>query len=378
MNEPLIRVLHITETLSAAGIESFIMNLYRTIDKSRVQFDFFVLRNEKEFYDAEIENLGGKKYWIQSDKKNTLIKILNESVLLNSFLKTNPYDIVHIHYTTTLRAPYLFACKRANVSTRIYHSHSAFVLGKSKFKMLIYEYMKGVIEKNGTDFFACSEAAAKWIYSENMINDGKVKVIFNGIDVEKFKFDSDRRLTVRKELHIGDEFVIIHTGRFLDQKNHEFILDVFNELLKEDKKAKLLLLGTGELLNGIKVKVNKLGIDSSVVFLGVKDNVYDYLSAADCYIMPSLYEGLPVAAVEAQCSGLPCVFSENITKEIELTKNVRFLSLNAPISNWVTAVKESKNLIRGDDSLVIQKKGYDMRQVALNLQNFYIEASIRK
>ena len=142
MNEPIIRVLHITEMLSAAGIESFIMNMYRNIDRHKVQFDFLVLRNEKEFYDDEIKNLGGKKYFVHSNFKNTWLRILDESRQIESFLKKHPYEIVHIHYTTPLRAPYLLAAKKADVPTRIYHAHSAAVSGKSKLKLLVYEYYR--------------------------------------------------------------------------------------------------------------------------------------------------------------------------------------------------------------------------------------------
>ena len=134
------RILHITEELSAAGIESFIMNVYRNIDREKIQFDFLVLRNCKEFYDDEIKSLGGKKYYIHSEKKNTLLRVIEEAKLLKKFLKTHHYNIVHIHYTTPLRAFYLKAAKQAGVTTRIYHSHSAEVCGKSKLKILVYKY----------------------------------------------------------------------------------------------------------------------------------------------------------------------------------------------------------------------------------------------
>ncbi len=140
MNESTLRVLHITEMLSAAGIESFIMNMYRNIDRNKVQFDFLVLRNQKEFYDDEVKKLGGRKYYVHSKKNNTWMRILDEANQIEKFLKENHYDIVHIHYTTPLRAPYLLAAKKAGVGTRIYHAHSAAISGKSKLKMMVYEY----------------------------------------------------------------------------------------------------------------------------------------------------------------------------------------------------------------------------------------------
>ena len=365
------RILHITEMLSAAGIESFIMNMYRHIDRSKVQFDFLVLRNQKEFYDDEIKKLGGKKYFVESTKKNTWARILDESKQIENFLKKNSYQIVHIHYTTPLRAPYLLAAKRAGVKTRIYHAHSAAVSGKSNLKLLVYSYYRKKITKWATDYFACSKAAAEWIFEENLVKNGIVKVIYNGIDIDRFAFNEKTRISTRKQLGLKNEYVIIHTGRFLEQKNHKFIIKVFDELKKKYNNVRLLLLGTGELVEEIKSMVLELGLQQDVIFLGVKADVENYLCAADCYLMPSLYEGLPVAAVEAECSGLPCVFSENITREIELQENVKFLSLNDSEEEWCKQILKFKDLPRTDGKKAIKKNGYSIEAGAKNLQKFY-------
>lgn len=372
-----IRVLHITETLTAAGIESFIMNLYRHIDRTKVQFDFLVLRNEKEFYEDEITKLGGKKYWIHSEKSNTLFRIFKESKLLEDFLKTHKYDIVHIHYTTPLRAPYLRACYIAGVSTRIYHSHSAYVSGKSRIKMIIYSHMRRVIEKYGTDFFACSKVAADWMYRKSQIEDGKIKVIHNGIDTNKFVYNESSRKKVREGLGIANEdFTIIHTGRFTKQKNQKFVIEVFREIYNKERNAKLLLLGEGDMMEDIKQMVRDADLCRAVFFLGLKPNVFDYLSAADVYVMPSLYEGLPVAAIEAQCSGTPCVMSSNITEEVKLTENVKFLSLNESASKWADVILKYKNTIRIGQSNSVKSAGYDMSDVAHSMEQFYVKRSI--
>lgn len=375
-NNPM-RVLHITEELSAAGIESFIMNIYRQIDRSKVQFDFLVLRNEKEFYDDEIASLGGNKYVIHSKKDNTFVRILDETKKMQKFLETHPYDIVHIHYTTPLRAPYLYAAYKANVKTRIYHSHSAYITGKSKAKMLVYRFMKNTIAKWSTHCFACSKAAAEWMYPQTLLTNtnSKVSVIYNGINTQKYKFNIDARKEIRQELKLEDQYVLIHVGRFSEQKNQSFIIDIFSKIIEKRENVSLLLLGTGEMLEEMKQKAKMLGMEKQIKFLGVKDDVNRYLSAADCYIMPSLYEGLPVAAVEAQCSGLPCVFSENITREIELIPNVKFLSLDTTIDEWVEAVLQNENLERRDFSEDIRNKGYEEQKIAFELQNFYLNNS---
>jgi len=346
MSESTLRVLHITEMLSAAGIESFIMNMYRNIDRNKVQFDFLVLRNQKEFYDDEVKKLGGRKYYVHSKKNNTWMRILDEANQIEKFLKENHYDIVHIHYTTPLRAPYLLAAKKAGVGTRIYHAHSAAISGKSKLKMMVYEYYRKKIIEWGTDWFGCSRAAAEWIFPQKYVDSDKVKVVYNGIDTKRFKYNVEKRREIRAELGIADNFLLVHTGRFIDQKNQGFVLDVFKVVKQKNPDAKMVFLGTGNLLNEIEQKAEMLGIKSDVFFLGVKENVQDYLSAADCYIMPSLYEGLPVAAVEAQCSGLPCVMSANITKEVALTKATCFLSLDESVDVWADEVLKYRNAIK--------------------------------
>lgn len=372
MDEP-VRVLNVTRVFNAAGIESFIMNMYRNIDRNMVQFDFLVMSDEESCYEDEIKILGGKKYTINVKENNTFLKIQKESIALYKFLLTHKYEIVHIHYTTPLRAPYLLAARKAKVPVRIYHSHSAEVSGKSKGKLLIYNYYKKRISKWATNWFSCSKAAAEWMFEDELISVGKAQIIYNGIDVHRFKYNPDVRDELRRALNLEQNFVIMHTGRFLPQKNHNFIIDVFNEVKKKDSTAKLILLGEGVLQESMKKKVQDLGLIEDIVFMGVKKNVEDYLSLADCYIMPSLYEGLPVAAVEAECSGLPCVISSNITREVELTSNAMFLPLDKSAEYWAIEILKTKKLNRRDGSKDVARVGYDVKDVARMLQSQYIE-----
>ena len=377
MKDEVIRVLHITEMLSAAGIESFIMNMYHNIDRSKIQFDFLVLRDQHEFYDDEIKLLGGKKYFVCSGIKNTWLRILDESQKIESFLKKHSYQIVHIHYTTPLRAPYLLAAMRAGVKVRIYHAHSAEVSGKSKIKLCIYNYYRKKITQWGTEWYACSKLAADWIFEKSLVDSNKIKIVYNGIDSNRFKYSLEIRKKVRTQLNIKDEYVIINTGRFIEQKNQQFILDIFSALKKQCSKAKLVLLGEGKLMDETINKAKRLNIRDDVYFLGVKSNVNEYLCAADCYVMPSLYEGLPVAAVEAQCAGLPCVMSKNITKEVKLIDSAIFLSLEDSAELWAKKIIGFQNYNRKDESKTIVEKGYDVKQVALWLESRYIDMAMR-
>ncbi len=368
-----IRVLHVTEKLQAAGIESFIMNMYRNIDRNKVQFDFMVMRDEKEFYDKEIEKMGGRKFTIDISKEmNVFKRIILESIKLNKFLKSNKYSIIHVHSGTPLRIFYLIAAKLAGVKTRIYHSHSADIIGKEKSKKAIYRLLKSLFPIYATHCFACSEAAARWMYPESVFRSNRVVVTHNGIDTTKFMFDESIREKYRKELCLEGKFVVGHTGRFNEQKNHGFIIDVFYKVAQKSENAVLMLIGTGELEAEIKEKAIQNNLKGKVMFLGVRDDVCNLLQAMDVYFMPSNYEGLPVAAVEAQCAGLPCVFSNRITNEVGLTNTVRFLSFDDSIETWAAALLNDFNTNRNEACQVVKIYGYDIRDAAMELSKYYI------
>lgn len=370
-----IKILHITEKLQAAGIENFIMNTYRDIDRDKFSFDFLIMRDQKEFFDDEIKTLGGSKYTINRMKiKNTLMRIVAESKDLYKFLKEKNYDVIHIHSVTPLRVLFLSVAKLAGVKSRIYHSHSAFIVDKEKLKLPVYELFRRLFPYVGTHFFACSEAAANWMYPKKILSSNdKIEVIYNGIDTEAYKFDVSSRNRIRKELKIEDKFVLGNTGRFLEQKNQSFLINLLSKL---DSDTVLILIGEGALLNEVKRKTQQMNLSNRVFFLGVRDDVREILSAIDLYVMPSLYEGLPVSAVEAQCSGLPCLLSKNITEEIELTDSVSFLSLDTE-SSWIEKINELKiefssfQKNRTEASVEVKNKGYDIKETITRLERIY-------
>ncbi|WP_192451737.1 glycosyltransferase family 1 protein [Candidatus Galacturonibacter soehngenii] len=368
-----MRVLHVTEVLEPAGIESFIMNMYRHINKEKVQFDFFVTRNQKEFYDDEITSLGGKKYCVDcTDVKNVILRIYKEARMLENFLKSNKYTIVHIHTTTPLRVLYLIAAKNAGVKTRIIHSHSAEINDKPLFKKCTYWLFKQLIPLYATHCFGCSKAASRWLFPTYIWKKYKDIIFYNGIDTDVFSFSNSVREKYRNELKLGSEYTIIHVGRFLEQKNQKFLVHVFAELLKRENNSRLLLLGKGPLRREVEEEASALGIRDKVDFLGIRDDVQNVLQAADCYVMPSLYEGLPVSAIEAQSCGLPCVFSTNITNEVQLCERVSFLSLKASITEWVEAILKHKESNRiNNASEIVKKCGYNIQDCANALQQIY-------
>lgn len=367
----MVRILNIVECMQAAGIESYIMNVYRHMDKEKIQFDFWITREEKEFYDDEIEKLGGKKYTTNRlNIKNTGIRVFFESIDLYKFLKKNKYEVIEVHTGTPLRFMYLIAAKMAKVKKRIYHSHSAEVFGPHsglKLKKIIFGVLKNIIPSFATDFLACSKVAGVWMYPKRI--QPKVCVINNGIDLEKFKFNSNTRIQYRNKFNVEKEIIIGHVARFNHQKNHTFIIDVFKEIVKVNNNYQLWLIGSGELEKDIRQKVKQLELMEKVKFLGVRDDVNKLMQAMDIFVLPSNYEGLPVVGIEAQAAGLPSFFSNNITEELKVTKLAHFIELD--IDKWKNEITEIdvKEHINTIDEIKMAK--YDIDTTISQLMSIY-------
>ena len=358
--------------LQAAGIESYIMNTYRRINKNEFQYDFFITRDQKEFYDDEISALGGRKFCVDfQDISSTFKRVIKESRYLKEFLMKNHYDVIHIHSGTPLRFMYLIAAKKAGVKTRIYHSHSAKVKGPHKLIFLkhsLFKLFKQFIPFYATDLFACSELAGEWMYPKRCLN--KVHVVKNGIDINLFDFNAEKREQMREELNVDDNFVIVHVGRFNAQKNHVFLMNMFEEVLKEIKNAKLLLVGEGELYDEIYKLVESKELMNAVDFLGVRSDVSSILQASDIFVLPSNYEGLPVVGIEAQSTGTYCLLSENVTSEIKITDNIELLPIDS-FEPWVNAMKKQQNNKKSSVRDDIINSGYEIQTTVNFLEKFY-------
>lgn len=365
MSEP-IRVLMINYKMQCAGIEAFIMNMYRNIDRSKIQFDFLVHYEQRQFYDDEIESMGGKIYRLTIREDNNFIKYIKD--LKKFFVEHREYKIVHGHMES-FGVFYLRAAKNAGVPVRIAHSHIA--QRNNGMKGFIKNCLNHMYKMYATDLFACSDAAGKFLFGKKY----KYSVYNNAIDVEKFLWNFETRKKIRSEMKISnDVYVIGHIGRFDTQKNHTFLIDVFNKVHQKNIKTMLLLIGEGELENEIKKKVINLGLTDCVRFMGVCRNVNELYQAMDLFILPSLFEGLPVSAIEAQASGLKCIFSDNVTKQTTMTDNTEYFSLKLPIDDWVSEIlKWNSGYKRKDTSDSIKTTGYDIKTQAEMLQQYYLQ-----
>lgn len=362
MNKP-IRILHIVQRMEAGGTQAFLMNLYRNIDRTKVQFDFLVEYDNKEFYDDEIINLGGKIYYTNFRKTLNVIKFKKEiSKILEEH---NEYKIIHIHATAIGRIC-VDVAKKYKIPVIIAHTHNNGAVKDWKYipKIILRRlYLNGP-----TDFFACSEDAGKYTFKNK-----KFKVIHNAIDTKKFLHNEKIRKEIRKELNLDDNFVIGNVGRLHEQKNQSFLIDIFYSFQKKNKKSKLIIVGKGPLENELKNKVKKLCIEDKVIFLGNRSDMDRIYQAMDAFVLPSLFEGLGIVAIEAQAAGLPVIASLNVATEANVTKNIIKIGLDKPIDEWIDAITNIKVTDKLSIFDEIKKAGYDIEENAKIMQKFYIK-----
>lgn len=319
------------------GVESVIMNYYRHLDHTKVQFDFICDEDSTRIPYDEIKKLGGRVFLVPKYQK--LPKYLKA---LEDLFRKNKYRIVHSNVNTLSVFP-LYAAKKAGVPIRISHSHSTSNAREWK-RNIIKNILRPFSKKYATDYFACSELAGRYLFGDKAFDQGKVKIIHNAIDLDKFKFDSNARKKLRKELGITEKTIVIgHVGRFVKQKNHDFLIDVFKEYHAKSPDSKLLLIGTGPLEEKIKAKVEKFNLSDSVLFLGQREDTNKLYSVMDVFCLPSLYEGLPVVGVEAQASGLPCVLSTKIDNGVKISEECIFKNINYDMIDFIKKLNFKKN-----------------------------------
>lgn len=363
-----IRIAQIIGKWLGGGVEAVVMNYYRHIDRNKIQFDFICDEDSTNIPYEEIESLGGKVILIPPYQK--VFKYHKE---LKRVLKEGNYKIVHSHINT-LSVFSLFAAKCAGVPVRIAHSHST-TNKKEKKKNLMKQVLRPFSKLFATDYFACTEHAGRWLFGDKAFDEGKVYILNNAIDVEKFKYDEKIRKAKRKELGIKDnQLVIGHIGRFVAQKNHTFLIDIFNEIHKKNKDAILVLAGQGPLMDEIKSKVKDLGLTESVKFLGQRTDANELYQAFDVFLLPSIYEGLGLVLIEAQCAGLPCVASTEVPKVAKVTKNLYFIPLLNSSEEWAkTALKIATKSKREDYSKKVTNKNYNIEVEVQKLEDEYLD-----
>lgn len=367
----MIRVLHSVSNMDRAGIETMLMNYYRHIDKTKIQFDFLCNKKKPGAYDDEIKRLGGNIY--HSPGLNPLNFFKYEKFMLEIFENNEDIKIMHSHNGElayqSLRGAYNYGIK-----TRICHAHNTKM--EQNLKKPLKLLYKTQLKKVANYFWGCGTDAIKFYFGDKIIKEKNYFILHNAIEIEKFVYNEEKRNELRKTLDLQDKFVIGNVGRFMEQKNHTFILDLFQVILKKEPNAILMLIGDGELENKIRDKAHTLKIDKSIKFMGNINNVNDMYQVMDVFLLPSLFEGLPVVGIEAQTAGLKCFFSSNITKEVDITNNSIFLDLERDsLDKWSNEILLHKKYERKDLTEIIKKSGYSIEEEAKKLEQIYLEMS---
>ncbi len=364
-----MRVLHIINGMDRGGAETLIMNVYRGINREKIQFDFLVTSQEECSFDKEILVLGGKIFRIPS-RKDGLIE--RRKAIEKFFLNNSNYDVIHHHLSSLTDISVGIIASKFNIKKIIAHSHNTKQGSRNRIYKILHRLLHYInryrVNKYYTDFFACSQKAGEWCFRKQ-----QYKIIKNGIWTDKFSYNKEMREKIRNEFHLQDKIVLGHIGRFQEQKNHKFIIDIFKEISKKNSNIVLMLVGDGALKNEIENKVKKLGLENSVIFTGVKENTNELLQSMDLFLFPSLYEGLPLTLIEAQASGLTCLVSDVITRELQITNLISFFPLQSDNIKWSERVLELlKTGNRENTEKNIINAGFDIERTLSILEEYYI------
>ena len=358
-----IRVLQVLDLVSHnSGVSSVVMNYYNSIDKNKVIFDFMVNEPIRDDLKVKLEEQGSRIYLmpkLQIKNVKKYIKALN-----SFFYEHQEYNIVHGHVPNAA-CFYLRAAKKNGVPVRILHGHSS--RGSNH---LIKRLRNFLLNKAGmkyaNSYFSCSKIAANYLFGEKNMKVNKIYYQHNAIKIDKFQYNEQVRNNIRSQMDIKDEFVVGHVGRFSSEKNHLQLLEIFSEVVKINPQSKLLLIGGGELETEIRKKVSALKLENHVIFAGVQANVNEYMQAMDVFVLPSQFEGLPVVCIEAQASGLPCVISETVTRETNISGTVRYVN-KENINEWVQEIMNQAHSERKSNQQKLITSGYSIEQEANKL-----------
>ena len=367
------RVLHVVGAMNRGGTETMLMNLYRNIDRDKVQFDFISFSEEEAHYDKEIENMGGKI--IKLPKPSMLKPSKAISDISNTIKKNGPYEVLHAH--TLFNSGFAVkAAKKSNIKVRITHAHTTLDNESSLIRKMYIKYMRNIINKNSTNLLACSNEAGKYLFGEDTLNKSNYTFFSNLIDyksiintkyedIEKFKNDND----------LNDKLVIGHVGTLKASKNQKFLIEITESLVSQNYNVKLLLVGDGSMRDELESLVSEYGIEENVIFTGVREDVDVILNSMDIFVFPSIYEGLGLVLLEAQAAGLPCLVSEAIQPEADLKMGlVEKLNLSDGIEAWSNKIIEmcnSKKIDKKTIENIFESSDYSTEKCINKLMDIY-------
>ncbi len=354
------RLLCILSSMNAGGAETFLMKIYRNIDRFRYQMDFCINVREKCFYEDEILSMGGKIYCIPSKTEN----LREFKKQLTRVVSDNGYTHVLRITSSGMGLMDLKIAKRAGATVCCARSSNASD-GDSLKAKLMHRVGRLLYQKYVDIAIAPSDLAAIYTFGKKAYRSGDVHMLHNAVDLRVFRFDEVARAAIRKEFGIGDGTLVLgHVGRFFEQKNHTFLADIFKAACDRHPDTVLLLVGDGPLKGAFAEKIRALGLSERVIFAGVRSDVPALLSAMDAFVFPSFYEGMPNTVIEAQATGLPCFISDTITREADITGLVEYLPLEAGAVAWGEKAVSKWGVPRQDTREAFALHGYDVASAA--------------
>lgn len=366
MSEP-IRVLHIFGALNPGGVETFVMNLYRCMDREKVQFDFALTQGKKSFFDDEVEALGGKIFYFDTSK--SMMRNLSRI-----FETEGPFAVMHSHvyfYSGLV----LWNAHRHGIPVRIAHAHNTSFGQKYTPARRFYEWlMRSLILRHATHLFGCSVDACEFVFGTGIMKDSRCRVVHNSFDVEGYRFDQEKRACIRDMYGIRPEQLVVgHVGRFEEQKNHTRLVEQFTAIHRKRPDAVLLMVGRGRLMDRIREKCSRLGVLDQCIFAGAQRDTPFYYSAMDVFLFPSLYEGLGTVLIEAQANGLHVITSRTVVpKEIDVTGRAAFVPLEADDDVWADEVLAHSLRETDFEMNRLVAESYDVRMLAEALTDVYL------
>lgn len=367
----MMKILHITSSLDGGGIARLLYD-YCVRMLPDISFDFAITSETKGMLEDELISYGCKVYHIPQVRKG----IFRHCKALEQIMRDGKYDIIHDHgdYRSLFS---LIVAKKAGVQNRIVHSHLAFV-PETFVKRIERSIITKLVVYLSTHLMACGEDAAKWMWGEKLFEAGKVTIMPNAIITDTFLFNQEKRNTLRKELGLENNYVIGNVARFSYQKNHDFLLDIFKDIVTYKKDARLLLIGDGELKDDVVKKAKQLEVYDKILFLGTINNVSDYLNAMDVFVLPSRFEGLGIVYIEAQANGLKCFATENVVPiEANVCNMIEYLSEDMSSKQWADEIIKSNMQRLENPKTFIVQRGYDINNAVKKIKEIYLSLACK-
>lgn len=369
----MIRIAVIVGKMDSGGKKSLIMEYYRHIDRNKVQFDFICDADSQAIPKEEIEKLGGTVYEIAPYQR-----ILRNMSDMKKIFKENKYSVVHA-YNSTMNVFSMFIAKQCKIPVRI--SESLSMAHEGDWKTVLKKLLRPLSKCFANYYMSCGEDCGRWQFGNRLFDAGKVEVFKTAVDTEFNAYNPETRKKVRKQLGWENKIVVGHIGRFTIQKNSVHMIEIFGAVAKKEPNAVLCLIGDGELKEDMTNKIKELGIEKQVEYLGRREDIQQFYNAMDCFILPSLYEGLPVVGLEAESCGLPMFFSTEITKEANACELGHFISLDESVEIWAEQIIQAceENMpTRRSHAKEVAEAGFDSTGEAIRLQQYYFEAIERE